>query len=104
MAGGAPPWGHPLEPRLIDGDGWQRARPRSRPGQGERGPERKPRQTQVRARSRPSSQGGFNPEAQEGTSVSTTKGRKDDSPLGTGHGRRSQFQLGAVSGWGVLGV
>lgn len=96
--GGAPPWGHPLEPRLIDGDGWQRARPWSRPGQGERRPERKPRQTQVRARSRPSSQ------AQEGTSVSTTKGRKDDSPLGTGHGRRSQFQLGAVSRWGVLGV
>lgn len=29
--------------------------------------------------------------------------RKDDSPLGTGHGRRSQFQLGAVSGWGDPG-
>lgn len=79
------------------GPGHGRARARGDPSESQD-------RRQVRVRSRPSSQGGFNPEAQEGTSVSTTKGRKDDSPLGTGHGRRSQFQLGAVSGWGVLGL
>lgn len=91
-AGGRAPMGTPLGAKASLWGWWQRARPGSGPGRGER-TRAKPKML-ARPRSCPSFHSSFTPKAQEGTSGCSTKGRH--SP-GTGRGQRSPFQLGAVS-------